>query len=121
MAGSAISGFLSLLERQAPGKVGSEQLVGLLSLYTLLAIVDYLQQSSGAVRALPAEPSAASEPALQKALAAVLGGSDHEAASGLANLARSLGKNPAALMGLVNLLAPERGPDRATGEKKGRA
>ncbi|MGB9887183.1 MAG: hypothetical protein ACPLPT_08610 [Moorellales bacterium] len=119
MAGSVLSGFVSLLEHQQSGRLGPEQLAGLLSLYALVAIVDYLQQVSGGVRASRSETVVDST--LRKALSAVLGNSQGEGASGLADIARSVGKNPAALMGLVNLLTSDQPEDRKTIDRKGKA
>ncbi|MBC7348112.1 MAG: hypothetical protein H5U00_11835, partial [Clostridia bacterium] len=108
MAGNLLGAFFSLLERQEQGRIPPEQLAGLLSLYTLLNIVDYLQRGAGQAARLPAETAGlkATEPTLQKALTAVLGNTGvEEAGQALAGLAKSLGKNPAAVMHLVNLLA----------------
>lgn len=104
MAGGPVETFFALLERQEQGKLGTEQLLGLLSLYALLNILEYLQRGAG----LTARAAAVSDPALQKALASVLGNSEGEAGQAIATLARSLGKNPATIMSLVNMLAGEK-------------
>lgn len=104
MAGLVLEGLLALLDRQE-ARLGAEQLLGLLSLYALVNIVDYLQRGAGAARA--------QDPALQKALAAVLGNAEGDAGQALAALAKSLGKNPATLMSLVNMLAADKKDTKA--------
>lgn len=115
MARDSFSGLLSLLDHQQSGRLTTEQLLGLLSLYALLSIVDYLHHAAGLAKS-PVAEAMAKESVLKTALAAVMGNSENQTTSELASLARSLGKNPAAIMSLVNLLAPEK-----PGDKKGKA
>jgi len=108
MAGGALETLMALVERQE-GKLAAEQLLGLLSLYALVNILEYLQRSSGAAGRAPL----VGEPALQKALTAVLGSAEGDAGQAVASLARSLGKNPAAVMSLVNMLAGDKKEGKA--------
>lgn len=115
MAGRLLTVLSGFLERSDLGRINTNQLLGLLSLYTLLNVVEYLQ--------LNVEPAAvetsgqelqeivatkANDPSIQKALSTVLGGAGNEPVQTMATLAKSLGKNPAAILSLLSLLAGEK-------------